>query len=113
MRRICLSFPEVEERLSHGHAAWFVRGKRQFATFHASHHDVVRPHLWCAAPPGAQASLVAARPDRYFLPPYVGQRGWLGMYLDGVVDPRELEGVLTEAYREACPPGLLARFDRG
>lgn len=113
VRRICLAFPEVEERPSHGHPAWFVRGKRQFATFHTAHHDLLRPHLWCAAPPGAQRALVAAHPDRYFRPPYVGQRGWLGMYLDGVVDARELEGVLTEAYREACPPGLLAQFDRG
>ncbi len=111
VRSICQSFPEVEERLSHGHPAWFVQGKKQFATFHRSHHDVERPHAWCAAPPGAQEALIAADPERYFRPPYVGHRGWLGVYLDGEIDRRELEGLLIEAYREVCPPRLLAQFD--
>lgn len=111
VRSICRSFPEVEERPSHGHPAWFVRGKKQFAAFHATHHDVLRTHLWCAAPRGAQEALVAAYPERYFRPPYVGHRGWLGLYLDGGIDQHELQGVLTEAYRAVCPPGLLARFD--
>lgn len=111
VRGICLSFPEVEERLSHGHPAWFVRGRTQFATFHAAHHGVFRQHIWFAAPPGAQKALVEAFPERYFRPPYVGHRGWLGMYVDGEIGVDELRGLLTEAYLAVCPPRLLARFD--
>ncbi len=112
VRRVCQSFPEVEERLSHGHPAWFVRGKKQFASYHESHHDVQQPHLWCAAPAGAQEALIAANPGAYFRPPYVGHRGWLGVYLDADVSPSELQGLLTEAYRAVCPPKLLAEFDQ-
>ncbi len=112
VRSVCLSFPAVEERPSHGHPAWFVRGKRQFATYHAAHHDVSRPHLWCAAPPGAQEALVARDPGTYFRPPYVGHRGWLGMYLDTGAEAAEIEGLLVEAFRSVAPPTLLARFDR-
>ncbi len=111
VRRICLALPSVTERLSHGHPAWFVGSKRQFAAYHESHHDVERPHLWCAAPLGAQEALVAGRPERFFRPPYVGHRGWLGMYLDDRVSESELEGLLFEAYRTVCPPRLLARLE--
>lgn len=110
VRRICMSFPESEERLSHGHPAWFIRGKKQFASFHENHHDVERPHLWSAAPAGAQEALVAAQPSLYFRPPYVGHRGWLGMFLDVDVETRVLQGVLTEAYLAVCPPALRERF---
>ncbi len=111
VRRFCLSFPEVEERPTHGHPGWFVRGRKLFATYHASHHDVGRPHLWCASPLGAQEALVAAQPDTYFRPPYVGHRGWLGVYLDSGLSQAALEGLLVEAYRTVCPPRLLAEFD--
>ncbi|MBX3142879.1 MAG: MmcQ/YjbR family DNA-binding protein [Trueperaceae bacterium] len=111
VRRICLSFPEVEERLSHGHPGWFVQGKKQFAAFHWRHHDVDRVHVWCAAPPGAQEALVLAKPERYFRPPYVGHRGWVGVYLDDEFDQAELEGLLTEAYIVVCPPRLRAGFE--
>lgn len=113
VRSICRSLSEVEERLSHGHPAWFVGGKKQFATFHQAHHDVERAHIWFAAPPGAQEALIAAHPQKYLRPPYVGHRGWLGMYLDGEIDQGELTGVLIEAHRLACPPRLLAEIDRG
>lgn len=111
VREICLSFLDVEERPSHGHPAWFIRGKRQFATYHRKHHEVTRPHIWCAAPAGAQAALVAQRPDVYFRPPYVGHRGWLGVYLDAGAGRNELEGLLIEAYRSIAPPRLRERFD--
>lgn len=111
VRRICAALPAVEERPSHGHPAWFVRGGRQFATYHARHHDVDRPHVWCAAPPGAQEALVAERPEVFFRPPYVGHRGWLGVYLDAGLSEDELEGLLIEARRTVCPPHLLAEED--
>ncbi len=87
LRAICLALPETTERLSHGEPAWFVQGKKAFVTFADHHHDD-RLAFWCAAPPGAQDVLVASEPERFFVPPYVGVRGWLGVRLD-VPEDRE------------------------
>lgn len=76
VRARCLALPEVTERPSHGAPTWFVRGRSTFVTLHVDgHHDNDFPHLWCAAPPGAQQELVAEDPARFFRPPYVGGRG--------------------------------------
>jgi hypothetical protein len=106
VRRVLLALPEVEERVSHGEAAWFIRGGRQIATMADHHHDD-RLGVWLAAPPTAQEVLVGSAPDRFFVPPYVGGRGWVGAYLDVPVDWDELEGLLTEAYRVVAPSRLL------
>jgi hypothetical protein len=80
VRKTCLALPEVTERPSHGAPTFFVRGKRTFVmAWIDGHHDDDFPHLWCAAPPGAQEALVEAEPDRFFRPPYVGHRGWLAV----------------------------------
>jgi hypothetical protein len=111
LRAICSAFPEVIERPSHGAPTWFVRGKRGFATFWPDgHHDLAFPHLWCAAPAGAQADLVRADPRRFFRPPYVGHRGWLGIRMDGGVDWAEVAGWCEGAYRQVAPAPLVARL---
>jgi hypothetical protein len=110
LRRICLALPEVSERLSHGEPAWFVRGRRLFVTFADHHHDE-RVALWCAAPAGAQAAYVATRPERFFRPPYVGHRGWLGVLLDDDVDWDEVRDIVTEAYRAVAPKALADALD--
>ena len=110
LRRLCLRLPGVSERLSHGEPAWFVSGKL-FATTADHHHDE-RLSLWCAAPLGAQDALVASAPDRFFRPPYVGHRGWLGVYLDAeAVDWVELEAIVEGAYRQVAPRRLRAELD--
>ncbi len=96
IRAVLAGFEDVEERLSHGEAAWFVRGGRQVAMFADRHHDD-RVAVWIAAPPGVQAALVAARPDRYFRPPYVGHRGWVGAWLHTDCDREEIGGLLLMA----------------
>jgi hypothetical protein len=102
----------VTERLSHGAPTWFVRDKRAFVTlWYAGHHDNDFPHLWCAAPPGAQEELLLAGPDRFFRPPYVGHRGWLGVRLDGTVDWTEIAELCTDAYRTVAPKSLADRLD--
>jgi hypothetical protein len=112
LRRLCLRLPGVIERLSHGEPAWFVRGKL-FATTADHHHDD-RLSVWCAAPLGAQEALVAADSDRFFRPPYVGHRGWLGVYLDvDVVDWEELAEIVEGAYRQVAPKRLQAELDGG
>jgi hypothetical protein len=114
LRAICMGFPEVTERLSHGAPTWFVRGKSSFVTLWADgHHGDEFPHLWCAAPPGVQAELVEAEPERFFRPPYVGGRGWLGVRLDVGVDWDELGRICEEAYRVIAPKKLVAMLDAG
>lgn len=110
LRRLCLAFPEATERLSHGEPTWFVRGQKTFVTY-ANHHHDDRLGFWCAAPAGSQQSMVAADPKRYFIPPYVGHRGWLGVYLDVPVDWTEIAEIVEDAYRTIAPKRLVAEFD--
>jgi hypothetical protein len=112
LRAICMAFPEVTERLSHGAPTWFVRDKKVFVTFwNHGHHDVEFPHLWCAAAPGVQQELVAGEPARFFRPPYVGHRGWLGVRLDTGIGWDEIAELCQDAYRVIAPPTLLRRLD--
>lgn len=97
VRGLCLAHPDVEERSSHGEPTWFWRGKRSFVMFADRHHDD-RVACWCAAPPGAQEAYVASDPARYFRPPYVGPRGWVGVYLDVEVDWAAVAEIVAEAY---------------
>lgn len=110
LRRICLALPEATERLSHGEPAWFVRGKKTFASYADHHHDD-RVAFWCAAPDGAQEMLVGTYPDRFFVPPYVGHRGWLGVYLDVPVDWDEVGEIVADAYRVVAPKRLVAELN--
>src|SRR3989442_14678604 len=107
IRRICLALPETSERLSHGAPTFFVRGKRSFAMVLTNHHGDGRFALWCAAPEGMQRSLVEAEPERYFVPPYVGTRGWLGVHLDRGLAWEEIAGILEDAFAEVAPASLV------
>jgi hypothetical protein len=110
LRALCLALPEVTERRSHNEPAWYVRGKRLFVTYADHHHDD-RLAFWCAAPAGFQETLAGEDPAHYFRPPYVGVRGWLGVYLDVPVEWDEIAGVVEEAYRCVAPAKLLAGLD--
>ncbi len=114
VRAICLALPEVTEKNSHGSPAFFVR--QQFVMlWQNGHHDHDFPHLWCAAPVGAQEELTASAPDRIFRPPYVGHRGWVGVRLDGTadgtVDWDEVAELCRDAYRTVAPARLVAMLD--
>ncbi|HEX8805116.1 MAG TPA: MmcQ/YjbR family DNA-binding protein [Acidimicrobiales bacterium] len=111
VRTICLALPETSERLSHGSPAWFVRGKKTLAMFMDDHHGDGRLAIWCPAPPGVQGDIVRQEPDRFFVPPYVGPRGWLGVRLDVDVDWDEIAGILRESYRQVAPKTLIALLD--
>ena len=114
VRRLCLDLPESSERLSHGSPAFF-RRRRQFATVVDNHHGDGRFAIWCAAGPGVQALLVDADPEKFFVPPYVGHRGWLGVRLDRGIDWDELAGIAEDAFAEVAPARLLeaARSEGG
>jgi hypothetical protein len=111
IRALCLALPETTERLSHGAPTFFVRGKKTFLTYMDDHHGDGRLAVWCAAPPGVQAALVDEEPDRFFVPPYVGGRGWLGVRLDRDLDWDEVGGIVADAYRVVAPRRLVASLD--
>ena len=107
LRKLCLGLPEVEERLSHGAPTFFVRGKRPFVMVLSDHHGDGRFAIWCAAGDGMQQLLVEAGPERFFVPPYVGHRGWLGVRLDRGIDWDELAGIAEDAFAEVAPRTLV------
>ena len=106
VRAACLALPQTSERLSHGGPAFFIRDKKCFVMFLDDHHEDGRLAVWCAAPDGVQAEMVETEPDRFFRPPYVGHRGWLGVQLLTVAD-EELTAIVTEAFRTVAPPTVL------
>jgi hypothetical protein len=109
LREICLALPETSERLSHGAPTFFIREKRAFLMVLTDHHGDGRFAIWCAAADGMQAMLVEADPDKFFVPPYVGHRGWLGVRLDRGLDWDELAGIAEDAYAEVAPARLVER----
>jgi hypothetical protein len=111
LREVCLALPEVTERLSHGSPTWFVRDKKTVATYVDNHHGDGRLAIWCPAPPGVQGALVTEEPDRFFVPAYVGHRGWLGVRLDRDLDWDEVAGIIEDAYRLVAPKRLVAKLD--
>jgi hypothetical protein len=107
----CLALPEVNERLSHGSPTFFIRDKKTFVMCLDDHHGDGRVALWVAAPPGVQATLVDEEPERFFVPPYVGHRGWVGVRLDRDPDWDEILQIVADAYRVVAPKTLVARLD--
>jgi hypothetical protein len=110
LRQICLGLPEATERNSHGEPAWFAGSGRQFVCYADHHHDD-KLAFWCAAPACHQAELVGSDPQRYFVPPYVGGRGWLGVRLDVEIDWAEVAEIVEDAYRVVAPRRLVALLD--
>jgi hypothetical protein len=110
VRALCLALPEAEERVSHGNPAFFAGAEgRMFATHLVDHHGDGRTAVWLAAPEGAQEALVAAAPGRFFRPPSVGHRGWLGVDLEGGVDRDELADLLADAFATVAGARLARR----
>ena len=107
LREICLALPETSERLSHGAPTFLVRAKRAFLMVLTNHHGDGRFAIWCAAPDGMQKMLVEEDPKRFFVPPYVGHRGWLGVRLDRGIDWDEIAGIAEDAYADVAPAKLV------
>jgi len=104
VREICLALPETSERLSHGESAFFYRGKRSFLNTDTYHHGSDHYAVWCAAPLGAQDMLVRSDPETFFVPPYVGYRGWVGMRLDQDPDWDQVKAIIEDAYAQVATP---------
>lgn len=110
VRAICLALPEAEEKEAWGMPTFRVRGKL-FAHFANDHHGDGRVALWLKAAEGAQELLVEAAPERFFVPPYMGPRGWVGVRVDGEVDWEEVAALAEEAWRLIAPKRVVAALD--
>jgi hypothetical protein len=106
VRRICLALPEATEQEAWGEPTFRVR-KKLFAMFADNHHRDGRVALWCNAPLGVQEILVRSEPEKYFAPPYVGPKGWIGLVLDRC-DDAEIESNVVQAYCMVAPKKLQA-----
>jgi hypothetical protein len=110
VRKIIAAWPETAERLSHGAPTWW-GGKKTFASFANNHHGDGRVALWCKASFDQQAELVEQDPEIFFVPPYVGPSGWIGIRLDRDVDWDTVASLLEEGYRLVAPRRALAQLD--
>lgn len=108
VRSICLTLPETSEKIAWGAPTFRVK-KKLFAMYD-DHHSKGRIALWLAAPKGAQVVLVSSEPTRFFVPPYVGKSGWIGVVLDSTSDAR-LESLAREAWLVIAPPKLHAQVE--
>ncbi|MGE0225005.1 MAG: MmcQ/YjbR family DNA-binding protein [Acetobacteraceae bacterium] len=105
LRAICLALPEAAEKETWDAPTFRVRDK----IFAMVHDYQGAPSVWCKAPPGAQVILVNAAAERFFVPPYVGHKGWIGIRLDSGVDWNEMAHLITRSYRMTAPKRLAAR----
>ena len=112
LREVIGEWPETEERISHG-SPTFWGGKKTFASFHVDHHGDGRVAVWCKATHDSQEGLVALDPETFFVPPYVGPSGWIGIRLDGDVDWGLVTDLLEEGYRMVAPKRALKQLDDG
>jgi hypothetical protein len=110
LRRICLALPGAAEKPSHGEPTWFAGKGRVFATLDDHHHRSEHLSVWLPLPFGAQETLLEREPGRFFRPPYVGGRGWVGVVLDGRPDWAEVTSLVREAYVQVAGRRLVARL---
>jgi len=114
LQKLCLALPEAHEVNAWGEPTFRVKNK-MFAMYADAnnHHGGGRHAVWVKAAEGRQARAVRTAPARFFVPPYMGPSGWIGVWLDGACDWGELADILRDAYRLVAPKKLLARIDHG
>ena len=112
VRKLCLAFPESEELISHGMPNYRVRGKKIFATFAMNHHGDGRIALWLNTPAEIQDEYVRAEPKYFFIPPYVGPGGWLGVRLDTGLAWKRVAPIVQVAYERVAPAKLVSQLEK-
>ena len=110
LRSICLALPEAVEKISHGAPTWFAGKGKVFATLDDHHHGAPHLSVWLPAAPGAQEALIDSDPDRFFRPPYVGGKGWVGVVLDTRPDWAMVAWLVEQAYRHVATKRLVAQL---
>lgn len=113
LRRICLALPEANERVSHGEPTWFAGKGKSFAMLDRYHHGAAHLSAWLPQPDGVQALLASGEPERFFCPPYVGPRGWIGVVLDTRPDWTMVASLVRDAYAHVATKKLLAQLAGG
>jgi predicted DNA-binding protein (MmcQ/YjbR family) len=108
LRAICLQLPQASEEGGVGNPTFKVRGK----IFAMRHPVDGRMSVWCKAPPGAQGALIHTSPGIFFVPPYVGHHGWVGVWLDIDLDWDHITELIEESYRMTAPKRLSAQLDQ-
>ena len=113
LRKLCLALAEAHEVEAWGAPTFRVRNKL-FAMYAEAnnHHGDGREAVWIKAAPGNQAIMVGVAPKKFFVPPYVGPSGWVGVYLDRRVNWKELDDLLRDSYRLVAPKRLLQQQRR-
>lgn len=110
VRAICLAFPGAVEKPSHGEPTWFTKERgRVFAMFDDHHHGAPHISLWIPATHDGQEMLVAADPARYFVPPYVGVKGWIGVVLDTSPDWPAVAQLVADGHALVAKPPRARR----
>ncbi len=106
--------PDVVAQDGHGHTGYMLRGRR-IGWLLVDHHGDGRLALWVKAPEGEQRALVGGDPDRYFVPAYLGPRGWVGVNLDPPSEPDwgEIDALVEQAWRMTATKRAIAAFDAG
>jgi predicted DNA-binding protein (MmcQ/YjbR family) len=114
VREVCLWLPQAEEYSSHGSPNFRIRNKKgtTFATYVVNHHGDKRIALWLNMPPGAQRLYTQAEPKHFFVPPYVGPSGWLGVHLDKGISWKRVAQLVREAYEKIAPPALASTIGK-
>ena len=108
LRKTALALPEAYEKASHGEPTFFVEGGRMFVTVDNGHHGSGHVAIWCRAEPGVQQALVGGEPRHFFVPPYVGKAGWVGVRLDSGLGWEQVAVLVERAWRLGAPKRLLA-----
>ena len=107
LRKICLALPEAEEKEAWGDPTFRVRDK----IFAMEKRGDGRISVWCKAPEGSQMVLVGSDPERFFVPPYVGHKGWVGIRLDTKPDWDEVAAIVRRSYKLIAPKRLAATLE--
>jgi predicted DNA-binding protein (MmcQ/YjbR family) len=109
VREICLALPGVYEKEAWSAPTFRVERGKMFLMFADNHHGDGRVSIWLMATPDARETLVAADPDTFFVPPYVGPSGWIGACVDGARDWGTIASLIEEAHRLGSPAPKVPR----
>lgn len=110
LRALCLALPETSEKEAWGGPTFRVKGK-MFAMYADNHHGSGHVAVWCNADADARDTVIAADSGRFFVPPYVGVRGWLGVRLDKRIGWKRITEIVEHSYRLTAPKRLADSLD--
>jgi predicted DNA-binding protein (MmcQ/YjbR family) len=110
LRALCMSYPEALEKRSHGEPTWFAGKGKVFAMLDNHHHGAEHLSVWLPQPAGVQHTRIEEDPTRFFKPPYVGVKGWVGVVLDDESDWNMIASLLRDAYLLVASVKLKAKL---